>query len=120
VETGVTYTLKVDLGWRNDDASFGSTAALLVNGVDYFATGTPVKGGWATFTATYTGKASDAGDHITIELLSLHPQANFDNVLLSDNLTAVPEPGFAGLLGLGVSSLLVSARLKRARRKKAA
>lgn len=111
VQTGVVYTLLVDIGRRND--SFGTTfegsVDLLINGVHYVATGaSPNQGFWSTFTATYTGLAADSGKPITIELLSNGDQANFDNVRLSDNVTSgtVPEPRMAfwvvmTVLGLG-------------------
>lgn len=89
VQAGVIYTLRVDLGWRNDYPAFTGMAALLVNGTQYVASGvTPVQGGWSEFTATYTGLAADAGDPITIQLNytgTFGLQADFDNVRLSDN-----------------------------------
>lgn len=109
VAPGVIYTLMVDLGWRNDMSTFSSGADLLVNGVTYAATGmTPVQGHWSTFTATYTGLASDAGDPITIQLVRTGSgQANFDNVRLSDN---IPEPGAAGLMAIGIAGLFALRR----------
>jgi hypothetical protein len=38
----------------------------------------------APFTATFTGKQAEAGDPITIELLTSGFQGNFDNVRLSE------------------------------------
>src|SRR5580658_3415108 len=62
VQTGMVYTLTVEIGTRNDMASAGS-ADLLVNGVQYMAQGTMAPNGqWATFTATYVGLAVDMGD----------------------------------------------------------
>jgi hypothetical protein len=96
VQVGLIYTLTVDIGWRND-RSFDGTADLLIDGVTYTATGaTPVQGGWSTFTATYTGLASDVGSPITIQLNASGPQGNFDDV----RLTASPEPVFSGLIGV--------------------
>jgi HpiC1 cyclase len=70
IQTGDVYTLNVDLGWSKATAFLGS-AGLLVNGVLYQATrAEPVRGGWSTYTATYTGLAADAGDSITIKLLA--------------------------------------------------
>src|SRR5665213_639484 len=61
VVTGDTYTLTVDLGYRLDVA-FDGSADLLINGVHYAAIGTtPTRGGFSTYTATYTGLAGDAG-----------------------------------------------------------
>ena len=113
VQLGVTYTLMVDLGWRNDFGSFTSAADLMINGNAITAIGTaPTQGNWSTFTATYTGLASDVGSSITIELLTSGGQGDFDNVRLSDS--TVPEPAGFTLLGLGLAGLLVFARRQRA------
>jgi len=112
--------LEVDLGLRHDAPGFVATADLLVNGIRYAAIGaTPTPGNWSKFTATYVGLAADVGDPITIELSStaagFPPQADFDNVRLSDNIVSVvPEPGSLGVFGMGVIGLLVFARRKRA------
>jgi hypothetical protein len=118
VQTDVVYTLQVSLGWRNDLPSFVGSADLLVSGNQYLATGvTPAQGNWSVFTATYTGLAGDAGDPITIQLND--GQADFDNVLLSDNLTAAPAPvighGLPGVLAIG--SVLFGATLFQRRKK---
>jgi len=114
VQLGVMYTLQVDLGYRND-VPFDATADLLINGATYLASGsTPVRGNWSTFTATYTGLASDVGKAITIQLISSGQQGNFDNVRLSDNLTSVPEPTLAGILGVGFAGFVAFRRRKRA------
>lgn len=84
VQEGVTYTLLVDVGWRNDASPTG-LPRLSVNGTFYDGIGTPVLGGWATFTTTYVGLAQDAGLPITICLESVSNQGNFDNVRLSDS-----------------------------------
>jgi hypothetical protein len=112
VQTGVVYTLMVDIGCRNDQPCLG-TADLLVNGVQYAAVGVlPAPGNWATFTATYTGLPGDLGDAITIELNSTGSQGNFDNVQLADDTTtsATPEPSFSGILGLGLIGLMAMSR----------
>jgi PEP-CTERM motif len=111
VEVGVTYTLLVDIGARLDTsvAGFAGVADLLINGNQYFATGVENLGGFATYTATYTGLAADAGDPITIQLSdpSFTGQGDFDNVRLSSSTGAVPEPATillfgTGLIGIGV------------------
>ena len=104
VEVGVTYSLLVDIGARLDDG-FGGVADLLINGNQYFATGVENLGGFATYTATYTGLAADAGDPITIQLSdpSFTGQGDFDNVRLTT--ATVPEPESVALLGTVVPLL---------------
>jgi len=116
VQTGVVYTLMVDLGRRADQGlPFTASADLLINGHIISAIGvTPGAGNFSNFTATYTGLAADAGDSITIQLRSSGVQAEFDNVRLSDSTVAsVPEPASVTLLGLGLASFLIFARRKR-------
>lgn len=107
VHNGVTYTLTVDLGSRND-SGFGSSAGLFIGGNFYAATGTvPTAGNWSTYTATFTGTAATAGDAIDIQLLMTGAQGDFDNVKLSDDTSptgssVVPEPSSLSLLALGL------------------
>jgi hypothetical protein len=115
VQLGVVYTLLVDLGQRTD-TPFTASAALLVNGNTYAATGVaPTSGNWSTFTATYTGLAADVGQAITIELAASGVQGTFDNVRLGDSLvTATPEPGVMSMLAGGLGAMvLLSRRLRR-------
>lgn len=84
VQVGVTYTLVVDVGWRWD-AGPGGVPRLRVNDLYYDGVGTRVQGGWAPFTATYVGRAEDAGLPITICLNSVSFQGNFDNVRFDDS-----------------------------------
>jgi hypothetical protein len=115
VQSGVTYTLQVDVGDRNDVASTASVD-LLINGHTYVASGSLVPGGWSTFTASYTGQAADAGDPITIQLNGAGPQANFDNVRLMDAQSQVlPEPSAFWLLG----TVIVAIAGQRYRRRSA-
>lgn len=115
VQLGVTYTLLVDVGLRHDLGDPG-TEALVINGVDYFATGSsPAAGNWSTFTATYTGLAADVGKSITIELASGGNQGDWDNVRLSDSTaSAVPEPASGVFMGLAALALAGIVRRKRA------
>ena len=112
VLVGTVYTLMVELGHRND-LPFTASADLLVGGQTFAATGTPpTPGNWSTFTATFTGSAANVGDTITIQLNTSGVQGNFDNV----QLTAVPEPGYAGLLGLvGLPAIAYFRRRRTAR-----
>jgi hypothetical protein len=107
VVPGEVYTLLIDIGWRFDEP-FTGTADLLINGHTYTATGTtPTRGTFGLFTASYTGTAADAGQSITIELISSGPQANFDNV----RLDAVPEP--ASFLLIAPALLALGLRIKK-------
>jgi hypothetical protein len=121
VQVGDVYTLALYFGQRNDIVT-NETADLLVNGVQYFATGTaPPVGGWSLYTATYTGLALDSGDSITIELNNVPGhQGDFDDVSLSDSGIPVgsgsstPEPGYAGVLLACLGSLTLAARMRKA------
>jgi hypothetical protein len=115
VQLGIVYTLLVDLGQRTDTA-FVSSAALLINGNTYAATGiNPTSGNFSTFTATYTGLAADVGQAITIQLASSGIQGIFDNVRLSDSVvTPTPEPGVMSMFAGGLGAIvLLSRRLRR-------
>jgi hypothetical protein len=107
VVLGEVYTLMVDIGSRLDEP-FDGTAAILINGNTYNATGTtPTRGTFGTFTATYTGLLADVGKPITIELLSTGEQGNFDNVRLDGAVlgTANPEPASFVLMGSALLAL---------------
>lgn len=86
VQAGVTYTLRVDVGWRNDANPTG-LPRLRVNNVYYDGAGSPVHGGWATYTTTYVAQAADVGLPIAICLNSVSHQGNFDNVRFEDSTT---------------------------------
>jgi hypothetical protein len=108
VQAGVTYTLLVDMGQRNDAPAAGSVQ-LLIGSTAYNATGTFEQGKFTTFTVTYTGTLADAGQAITIRLNASGVEGNFDNVRLSDDGgvidTTVPEPSSMGILGVGMLAL---------------
>jgi len=117
VVTGNTYTLTVFEGTRADCCTAGGdTADLLVNGTQYFATGTvATAGNWTQWTATYTGLAADAGSPITIQLGGTGNQADFDDVTLSYTTpSAVPEPAYLTLLAAGLGGLMLVARRRSA------
>jgi hypothetical protein len=121
---GDTYTLTVDVGYRQDLISLpyvelvvGSNSALATPAT------TPVEqsGDWYLYTAVYKATAADAGQPITI-ILGLTPgifngQADFDAVALSGS---VPEPATWAMLILGGFGLAAAARLHRVRRGAAA
>jgi len=111
VQLGAVYTFQVDIGFRKD-TGFAGTAALLINGTTYTATGLPVPGTFSTYTASYTGLLADVGQSITLELNSSGSQGNFDNVRL-DEATSTPEPASFVLLG---SALLTISTIRRRRR----
>jgi hapalindole biogenesis HpiC1 cyclase-like protein/PEP-CTERM motif-containing protein len=109
---GVTYTLLVDVGIRNDVfVSTPGLAQLTIGGVPV-ATGlglAPAAGDWSTFTATYLATPADNG--MALGILLFNPgiagsQGNFDNVRLSDDTigpAVVPEPATLLLLGIGLA-----------------
>jgi hypothetical protein len=107
---GVTYTLKVDLGWAKDQPTFPSQFARLVVGTvsSVNASGVdPTQGNWSEFTATFDAGVVDNGLPIRIDLGitggTVGTQAVFDNVILSNNLsTIIPEPTSLILLGSGL------------------
>lgn len=104
VEDGVTYTLQVDIGARNDFPSDGS-AELIIGGTTIIPCvgPAPTVGNWATCTASFVGTPSEVGDSIEIELLTSGTEGNFDNVRLTDSL---PEPTSILLLGSGLLGLI--------------
>ena len=115
VEEGITYSLNVDLGWRNGNnfVTADADAGLLVNGITYNLGGVaPAQGDWSTYTAVYTGLAADVGDEITIVLHNtrLIGDAYFDNVKLSSSSATTPEPSSQFLIVLGIASLPFAAR----------
>ncbi|MBS1855717.1 MAG: hypothetical protein JST11_10155 [Acidobacteria bacterium] len=117
-QAGVTYTLLVDVGTRADGFFGGPVVSLVIGGSTIAATGSrATAGNWATYTATYTALAADAGNAIKIQLSSTSTQGDFDNVRLSDSLSAgVPEPGTGMLAVLGLVGFLPVVRAKLRRR----
>jgi hypothetical protein len=102
VQAGTVYTLTVDIGNRLDCCDGAGAAELLIGNTAFAALGVqPAPGFWSPFSVTYTGTVADAGKPIGIELIADGAQGDFDNVTLS----ATPEPGFYGLLALGLAGL---------------
>ena len=88
---GVTYTLQVDIGHRNDNFYVTPTVELLIGSNIFTAIGSaPTIGNWATWTATDTALAGDAGAPISIVLIANGVQGDFDNVRLADNTLRYP------------------------------
>lgn len=110
-QAGVTYTLQVDLGFRKDVPDPGSVT-LDVGSAVVPALGTPqqLSGNFATYTASYTATAADAGGAIL--LASPGTQGDWDNVRLSDS-NVIQEPASLVLLGGGLIALgLVRRRMQ--------
>lgn len=102
IQAGMNYTLTVSVGNRLDGySSSDATAALLIDGVTYYATGVRAAAGdWSTYTITYSALSSDVGHVIAVELIEASSngyQGDFANVDVTD---AVPEPSTASFFGL--------------------
>jgi hypothetical protein len=115
--TGVTYTLSVDIGYRNDIPDNGTVE--LVVGSNHIAnpilSPPQLSGNWVTDTIVYTAIGADAGAPISLVLSSPGAQGDWDNVRLSDNATAIPEPMGLALLGTALAALSVLRRRARPR-----
>jgi hypothetical protein len=112
---GVTYTLTVDIGARKDNPpnAFTGTADLMLGATVCAATGTPptVAGNWSVYTATCI--STEAGDPIVIQLNGPSAQGDFDNVVLTDNLSSTPEPSTLTLFRSGLLALAYLVRRRR-------
>jgi hypothetical protein len=115
--TGVTYALSVDIGYRKDVPDNGTFE--LVVGSNPIASPIPsppqFSGNWVTDTIVYMATALDAGAPISIVLSIPGAQGDWDNVRLSDDTTAVPEPMGVALLGTSLAALSVLRRRARPR-----
>lgn len=83
---GVTYTLKVDVGDRDDiDPIAGYDIRLFIGGIERAAdtsSASPPDGGFAEASLTYVAIADDHGQPIQIQLRTPGTQAVYDNVRL--------------------------------------
>ncbi len=116
VQQGMNYTLTVSIGTRADGLSSNdATAALLIDGVTYYASGIRASlGNWSTYTVTYTALQNDVGHAIAVELIEASSngyQADFANVGVTD---AVPEPSTGSFFGLWVV-LCIAHRIRGAK-----
>lgn len=85
VQAGVTYTLRVDVGLRNDPCcqTLGTVQLLIGDTVIHANGSVPPQGFFTTHTVTYTGLPADVGKPITIQLSATSYQGDFDNVRLT-------------------------------------
>lgn len=109
VVANTTYTVSVMIGVRLDQpVTDDGSAALLINGVRYYATGvTPTAGNWSKYTVTYTALPDDIGHIIALQLIGSGlngAQGDFADV----QVDATPEP--SSLLLVGLCSILIMAR----------
>jgi hypothetical protein len=99
---GLTYTLQVFVGQRNDGNYSPSLIELVVGSNTILATGIlPTPGNWSDWTASYTATAS--GQPISINLISSGLQGDWDKVSLTAT-TPLPSTWtmlIAGFVGLG-------------------
>jgi len=117
-EVGQTLILSVYVGDRSDGFSVPSylgTVDLMVGGVSYFAMGlTPVAGSWSLWTASVKLTSANLNQGITVMLLNPSgiAQVDFDGV----SLELAPEPGFYGVLALGLAGLFFAVTRRRSMR----
>jgi hypothetical protein len=131
VEEGLTYTLTVAVGARDDAGlpDITDPASVLVrigdgDGSPFPATITQtlllggaglVAGGFIDVTASFTAVAADVGKELSILIGASRVGGDtggtfdFDNVRLTDS-TVVPEPSSTALLGLGGLALILRRR----------
>jgi hypothetical protein len=115
VKKGLIYDFSVEIGHVLDLGFGGSADVVLSRG--HAITIIPAEGHmpgpglWSTFTASFVGNPSNAGELITIQLKDSGRgnQGNFDSVVL----TAVPEPSTLLLFGSGLLLLGIIAYRKQ-------
>jgi hypothetical protein len=85
-ELGYTYTLTVEVGRRNDVATWPGGSIVMNGAAEAFAA--PAAGTYQTLSTSYTPQPGDSlvGNNIVITLRSYGFQANFDNVRLTREL----------------------------------
>jgi hypothetical protein len=99
---GMTYTLQVSVGARNDGYNVSDViVALFVGGDGEGVLHTyPSSGNWSVYTATVTARTT--GDPIFIDLSSSAAQGDFDNVSLT---ASIPEPSTWAMMILGFAGV---------------
>lgn len=108
------YTLMVDVGDRNDWATFPGYSVALLAGNTVLASESSLtpNNGWLTSTVSYFATVGNPllGTALTIRLTSGGTQVNFDNVRL--DVSPVPEPETYAMLlaGLGLVGFAVRRR----------
>lgn len=108
------YTLMVDVGDRNDWATFPGYSVALLAGNTVLASESSLtpNNGWLTSTVNYSAFAGNPllGSALTIRLTSNGTQVNFDNVRL--DVSPIPEPETYALMlaGLGLVGFAVCRR----------
>lgn len=109
-----SYTLMVDVGDRKDWNYFPGYNIALMAGSTVLASDSSLtpNNGFLTSIVNYTALSSNPllGTALTIRLTSYGTQVNFDNVRL--DVTTVPVPAAAWLLGSGLLGLIGVARRK--------
>jgi hypothetical protein len=111
VQATGTYTVSVYVGDRTDGFAgtysngpvglgYVSSIDLVINGTDHYATGVqPTIGGtWSLWSVTVTGVTGEA-------TLDLGPAITGNQADYAD-VSATPEPGFYGVLALGLAGLM--------------
>jgi hypothetical protein len=109
IDANVTYTLQVEVGWRNDQSRPLYDIILYAgdrsNGLASNSSTELIQGDWVTSTVTYTSYVSSA---VPLGIWLVHKgggQVDFDNVRLK-NENHIPIPSTFLLFGTGLIGLI--------------